>query len=80
MNFRIRPSLIDVILCLAIVVGSAFVSQPTFMFGAGEGGVGEEHGSQYGLGVGLSISISAIGGLFQRKSCYGFEVKTFIYI
>ena len=36
MIFRIRPSLIDVILCLAIVVGSAFVSQPTFVFGAQE--------------------------------------------
>jgi len=77
---RIRPSLIDVILCLAIVVGSAFVSQPTFMFGAQEGGAGEEHGSQYGLGVGLSIGISAIGGLFQLLSgkCKDIPIDVFM--
>ena len=73
-SFRKKCSVVDVILCIAIVVGATLVSQPTFIFG------NVPKGPQYILGVSLSISVAACSGIFSVLSAKCKDVPNDIFM
>ena len=73
-SFRKKCSVVDVILCIAIVAGATLVSQPTFIFG------NVPKGPQYILGVSLSISAAACSGMFAVLSAKCKDVPNDVFM